>query len=323
MIFTQRNFTRLMFMMMAKVWGVNGGGGATAPISAFTSAFVPPMHNNMPLKKSPTNLHVQALNSGKKSFPAVQSKHSFDNPKFAMKHKNAQMLDLGETIGEEKNKEVVANQEKDIRLLNGAETLPIASRRLLLEPNRLKAFELSKEPLKVFHQANEEMIIRHAVPEDATQMRQLAISLINSENVKPEIEVDQIEKDLQEGFVHALVIEIKEEKKIIGYLSYTISSSLNGGKLSAKSEEIKEIQAIANSKSVGYFLFPGMDIVPKETFWQLHLNDNEVEKILKNGMNVLCGTLKSTIYLPGKLSGDEAIYLLKQWKEMNGEGNLS
>ena len=62
-------------------------------------------------------------------------------------------------------------------------------------------------------------------------MRQLAISLINSENVKPEIEVDQIEKDLQEGFVHALVIEIKEEKKIIGYLSYTISSSLNGGKV--------------------------------------------------------------------------------------------
>nr|CAD2183472.1 unnamed protein product [Meloidogyne enterolobii] len=164
MIFTQRNFTRLMFMMMAKVWGVNGGGGATAPISAFSSAFVPPMHNNMPLKKSPTNLHVQALNSGK-SFPAAQSKHSFDNPKFAMKHKNAQMLDLGETIGEEKNKEVVANHEKDIRLLNGAETLPIASRRLLLEPNRIKAFDLSKEPLKAFHQANEEMIIRHAVPE--------------------------------------------------------------------------------------------------------------------------------------------------------------
>uniref|UniRef100_A0A915LKV9 Uncharacterized protein n=1 Tax=Meloidogyne javanica TaxID=6303 RepID=A0A915LKV9_MELJA len=344
MIFTQRNFTRLMFMMMAKVWGVNGGGGATAPISAFSSAFVPPMHNNMPLKKSPTNLHVQALNSGK-SFPAAQSKHSFDNPKFAMKHKNAQMLDLGETIGEENNKEIVANQEKDIRLLNGAETLPIASRRLLLEPNRLKAFDLSKEPLKTFHQANEEMIIRHAVPEDATQMRQLAISLINSENVKPEIEVEQIEKDLQEGFVHALVIEIKEEKKTIGYLSYTISSSLNGGKvvylgdliceikykdlpvklygelakLSAKSEEIKEIQAIANSKSVGHFLFPGMDIVPKETFWQLQLNDNEVEKILKNGVNVLCGTLKSTLYLPGKLSGDEAIYLIKQWKEMNGE----
>jgi len=61
--------------------------------------------------------------------------------------------------------------------------------------------------------------------------------------------------------------------------------------LSSKNEEIKEIQAIANSKSVGHFLFPGMDIVPKETFWQLQLNDNEVEKILKNGMNVLCGTL--------------------------------
>ncbi|CAK5086055.1 unnamed protein product [Meloidogyne enterolobii] len=164
MIFTQRNFTRLMFMMMAKVWGVNGGGGATAPISAFSSAFVPPMHNNMPLKKPPTNLHVQALNSGK-SFPAAQSKHSFDNPKFAMKHKNALVSNLGETIGEEKNKEVVANQEKDIRLLNGAETLPIASRRLLLEPNRLKAFELSKEPLKTFDHANAEMIIRHAVPE--------------------------------------------------------------------------------------------------------------------------------------------------------------
>ncbi|CAK5047290.1 unnamed protein product [Meloidogyne enterolobii] len=241
MIFTQRNFTRLMFMMMAKVWGVNGGGGATAPISAFSSAFVPPMHNNMPLKKPPTNLHVQALNSGKKSFPSAQSKHSFDNPKFAMKHKNALMLDLGETIGEEGNK-VVANQEKDIRLLNGAETLPIASRRLLLEPNRLKAFELSKEPLKTFDHANAEMIIRHAVPEDATQMRQLAISLINSENVKPEIEVGQIEKDLQEGFVHALVIEIKEEKKIIGYLSYTISSSLNGGKVVYLGDLICEIK---------------------------------------------------------------------------------
>uniref|UniRef100_A0A915LST8 Uncharacterized protein n=1 Tax=Meloidogyne javanica TaxID=6303 RepID=A0A915LST8_MELJA len=152
------------------------------------------------------------------------------------------MLDLGETIGEENNKEIVANQEKDIRLLNGAETLPIASRRLLLEPNRLKAFDLSKEPLKAFHQANEEMIIRHAVPEDATQMRQLAISLINSENVKPEIEVDQIEKDLQEGFVHALVIEIKEEKKIIGYLSYTISSSLNGGKVVYLGDLICEIK---------------------------------------------------------------------------------
>uniref|UniRef100_A0A915MA50 Histone acetyltransferase n=1 Tax=Meloidogyne javanica TaxID=6303 RepID=A0A915MA50_MELJA len=270
--------------MMAKVWGVNGGGGATAPISAFSSAFVPPMHNNMPLKKSPTNLHVQALTSGK-SFPAAQSKHSFDNPKFAMKHKNAQMLDLGETIGEEeKNKEVVANQEKDIRLLNGAETLPIASRRLLLEPNRLKAFELSKEPLKSFYQANEEMIIRHAVPEDATQMRQIAISLINSENVKPEIEVDQIEKDLQEGFVHALVIEIKEEKKIIGYLSYTISSSLNGGKVVYLGDLICEIK---------------YKDLPVKLYGEL--------------------AKKSTIYLPGKLSGDEAIYLIKQWKEMNGE----
>ena len=64
----------------------------------------------------------------------------------------------------------------------------------------------------------------------------MEISLINSENVKSEIEIEQIERDLKEGFANALVIEIKEgeNKLIIGYLSYTIASSLNGGKVIKK-----------------------------------------------------------------------------------------
>ncbi|KAF7636329.1 hypothetical protein Mgra_00004315 [Meloidogyne graminicola] len=110
----------------------------------------------------------------------------------------------------------------------------------------------------------------------------------------------------------------------LSYKDLPIKMYAELAKMAEKRSDITQTQAIAHSTTTGHSLFPGMEIVSNETFWQLQLNNNELDKILENGMNVLCGTLKSTIYLPGKLGTGDVHYLVKHWEEMNtnDEGKL-